>query len=579
MRLAWISLLPVAMPSRVLAQDAPWMSPAVENAAFLTAFGLLLLLAAFLAWRAFERGEIVLENTPTLPKYMTRRPAYFMGALGYTVTAVLIYCIIVVFYRPFLPVVEFVYKPLYDLSKSLEDEGELTYPLVLLFAGVVYVVLLQLESRFNLLLLLRNVFYRGAAIPKKVRELLYSAKTSLVTPDSLRQKVLEDELVRFVDPVDFDKDWNTIDRKWADTSFLMHWLRMQHRSGHHATFFTDKGLKWIKHGDEKGVRERYLALADSIGGIKQGDTNQAVLEFTNTELERVRTDMCRLLVCFLVYKNNKEVDIWNEAADLGIQHGKTVLKYPLGRFVFFAVAFVVSAYLGSALSYVMFGLAVGAAEGGVLDRLDTSIVNDWALYSLLINGIPVFAVLAWRSFTFSFDPPEPGYHPATYAWSGVFGFLLGALVLSIAVKAMEESAQDTSLLSLLAGNAQSGILPAIYCAFITWRMDMVQPTAAGADATPSALARQAIWDRLKWGLPCALVSALVVLVPAFLIKEADLPPKYAELGPAMVRSMIIGTAAIIGLAVGLVARPLHQAKGKTAETAQGVAGHPSPVGG
>lgn len=529
-----------------------------EQIAFLIAFVVLFFLAGYLAWQAFERGEIVLEGTPTLPKYMTRRPAYYLGALGFSIASMLIYCIIVAFYKPFLPIIQFISTPLYEFSKSLAEDDTLTYPLILVLAGVLFVVLLRLESRFNPLLILRNVFYRGAAIPKKVRVLLYCAKNSMVTPENDRQAALEDDLVRFVDLVDFDKDWNTIDRKWADTSHLFHWLRTQNRSGRHATFFEDLSLKWNSKGDEKGVKDRYLDLADSIGEIKKGESVLPTLKLIIDPLERVHADMCRVAACFLVYKNSNEMAIWNEAEDLGIHHGKVFVKNVLSGFVFYALAFVVSAYLGSALSFATYQILFGSPGTDPLSLLDPSIVNNWAIYSLLINGVPVFAVLLWRYFMFHFDPPQPGVYPQSYAWLSVTGFVIGAVTLSIAIKLMEEG-QQASLLEVLSSNFQWAILPAVYCAFIAWRMDMVRhlPDPAGTPASTRAL--HAAWERLEWGIPCAAVSALVILVPCLLIKAESLPPDYATIGLGMLRWMIVGTASIIGLGVGLVARPLHEA--------------------
>jgi len=511
-------------------------------------FLLFMLITGYFAKEAFGRGAVVLAEVPTLPRYMTRKPLYVYGIGAFVALSLFIYTTIVAFYKPFLPFVKFISTPLYDVSLELSNSRRLTYPVIIILAAVVFAALLKLEHKWNPVLLLRNIVYMGVAIPRKAKELIDYTKDTLSVPDNAKSNVVEDPNTQHVAIVDFEKNRGTLDRKWAEASYMRQWLGAHETSGSHATFFNEPSLRWKTHGDIVGVQEEYIQIAASVGPLKSGAEGiEGIENAVNDQVDRLYGNFCRLVACFLVYKNSEEEKIWRDAEAFGISHGKIFIHNPLSRFILFVVGVPIAIYFGCASSAVAFDKWHGVGFIDSLSQINIKLINTWTLYGLALNCTAIFCLLLWHYVSEKLETRHQGFHGVRYAWYFVVGMLVAGVVLSVLLKLFsdDDKFEGMGVLEVFGANFQWALVPGIICAFLGFRMDSSMDIE-----TPI---RTRIIMQTGWALGLGAIAALMVVLPAFAI--VSLPPGYEEWGIPKLRAVIFGTTLVTGIVVGFLAYP------------------------
>ena len=232
----------------------------LENVLLYALFGFGLIVTGYWSYQAFTRRQFELEETPTLPQYMARKPLFLYGMAVFIVLSLCIYGLIVFFFEDLFPLLQHIHKPTYDFIIEAKQAGSLTLPLIIVVAAAIFVALLKIENRFNLVLIVRNIVHSWAAIPRKTAELVSSAREALDVPVEERKAVASDADTPFVSLGDFKKNRDTLERKWAESSYMKRWLSHQEASGLHASFFREPTLLW------DDVRSSFDRAAQEVGG-------------------------------------------------------------------------------------------------------------------------------------------------------------------------------------------------------------------------------------------------------------------------------------------------------------------------
>jgi hypothetical protein len=549
----------VLIPAAAYAQDAE--TPAdlphwINDGLSYLLFFLGLVFTGYSSAEAYARSQVQLEAIPTFPKYMCRKQIYYYGMVVYIISSLLIYSIIVAFYADFLPVIKYMFPQLYKWIMEVTDGEKITYPLLVIVAAIIFVLLLRYEHPRNIVLIIRTLVYRWASVPRKVEGLSSNIQQALNVPDSQREAVLADASLPHVASVDFNKERTTQDRMWAEVSYMLHWLKREKETGLHSTFFNEPSLLWNKRDDEPGILDEYSSLSVLFGRIKSGKEK---LEDLNKDgispgdlanrISRLHRKLRRIVACFLVYKNAKETDLQSDADNFGIPAGVPPLPNPIRQIGIFIVAVLFAVVFGALVSPTIYDMI--HTPGQIEPTTSRSELHGfewaWSFYGVVVNCIPLFLLLCLRYFHEHLIPRQPGFHLHSYAWYLVFGLVFGGGVLTIIAKLSDNQAiAGMGLAEIFVRQIKWASVTGLLCAYVGYRLDL--------ELSFSAKREQYI-EQFR---AAAILTLLAVTIAAALAFTHDrLPTAFKAAGWTLnkFRWVIILTTIPMAAAVGLAALP------------------------
>jgi len=182
---------------------------------------------------------------------MTSRSHYRFGCALFIIFACLFFVIIVLEHRV---VVQFVslfdeILPVYVLEinnkimKAIHEQTA-TYLMVVSAMGAVYLYVMRTESQWNILLLVRDMFHLWISIPQLTGQMITLTKNTLRVPQNAMRKVIAESFG--VAEQDFRKAINTLDRMWAETSYMKWWLTQARNAGGDESFFAEESFAFDK---------------------------------------------------------------------------------------------------------------------------------------------------------------------------------------------------------------------------------------------------------------------------------------------------------------------------------------------
>ena len=283
---------------------------------YLAQFLLLILgmtFAGYAAYKAFGRTSFSFAGEPTLARYMTRPGQYRLGVITYVALCLLIYALVIYFYRDFLPIADLVAPPEFRLViETWMSSGSLPRAVVVISAALIFVVLLSVDKDWNPAFTLRRVVYGCLSVPQLANSLMVLARDELVVPAEARTKVAGNPDTN-VDLSDFDKDRHSLDRHWAETCYIRLWPAQNRAQWSHFTFFHAPSFSW------ENLETEYTRARNNIVPLKQGRASDPNL-FADvaSKIETLRRQYCRLAACFIVFKNNSKKNVLRDAQKFGV---------------------------------------------------------------------------------------------------------------------------------------------------------------------------------------------------------------------------------------------------------------------
>ena len=379
---------------------------------------------------AFARPEAV-NDVPTFPKYMTSRRQYHVGRAIFVLSATFFFYLLINLHNEVIQVALLLNPDIEGLKQLKEALADSTAPslIVVCTIAAIYLYLLHTEAEWNLLLAFRNVIRQWIDIPRLVNEIVGKINSSLEVPATYISKVVEAAQSSALAEPDFKKDRGTLDRIWAELSYMKWWLKEKEVAGADATFFKDKSFRY----DEtiKLYREKALTLK----GIKSGITSLSAEDGIDlfNDLNSLRDKLSRIVACYIVYRNASENDLSKEVKAFGLPYERAEVLNPLKYIAIYLVSVVLSVYVGVYASAIIFDVYSGGSS--IFDALanqSSDLVQKWVFLSLSNYGLAIAAVLAVR-FVFWEETGEPSL-VTTYAWSFLVAFLLGPVGLTAVIK-------------------------------------------------------------------------------------------------------------------------------------------------
>ncbi|WP_374940785.1 hypothetical protein [Bradyrhizobium sp. SRS-191] len=534
-RILLFNLVPLLAASPALAQLTPTASPQID-ASVVTHWAITLLglaTAARLAWRAFGR-DVAVDEFPTIPRYMTNRSQYLLGSIAYTLFACAVFLVLVQEHQPILAMTPsgIIPEPILQAVK----QNSASYIVVVVAIGAIYLYLLTKEADWNLLLGMRDVIHLWISVPQLAKEIIAQIRFALrVSPQTIAQVVASS---RALTERDFQKDYLTPDRLWAEICYMKWWLERGHEAGNDATFFIEDSF-----GFEKLIAE-FDQTAWTMEQWKAGSAaNLAMADFAQ-KIKNLHTRFARLIACYLIYRNASRRDLCKEAYEFGVVIVPPRLQNPLHYWTIYAVALIAAAHLGVYLSAVTFdalngkGLVMGQASDRML---------AWVLYSMSNFGFAITLVLLLRLATSELVPAMNQSLMVTYCWSFLVAFAAGPFGLALAVHFFGEDASRALPFSeLYFRMLRWGLGPALVSVYISYYLDR-QTCPDLPDIDMSA-------GRIVWRLLNCLAFSLGVvflLLPSLLTLVA---PEGATWDTNKLRFLATGTTFSIAYGLAFAAQ-------------------------
>jgi hypothetical protein len=476
-------------------------SPGLTTAAhvFITVLGVVF--AMRLASVAFARPPLDFVGVPTNPKYLTDPKSYRLGSSVFVLIAAVIFVVLLFLDREVLAAVKLFQVQIgpEGLLKQFVDalsDRSAPYLVVISFIGLVYLYLLHKEAEWNVLLMLRDVIHDWIAIPSKATTIVEEVIHSLTVPPSYIQRIVDDGAG--VDRGDFSRNRGSMDRIWAETSYIRLWLQDRRERGD-VQFFNEETF------DLDGLLEEYSVLAASVAGVKQHPTPEGISLLTE-RLKVLRKKFARLVGCYLIRGYGIDDELDRQADDFGLPSSHPADENPLKYVAIYLIAVSLSVYVGVCVSAVMFDWFSGTPLGEALSSQDPAIVLRWIVLSAGNFWVPITIVLLIRFFEWRFYTKSNNTFLVTYCWTAIMAFLIGPFCLAVAVKYIfqVQAYANSNFLETFAYELRWGVGPAIISVFISYYMDRERSAAL-----PGVVRT---WNSVLWRVLLSLLVALVAIV-------------------------------------------------------------------
>lgn len=495
--------------------------------------------AGYLAYAAFDTPPIRLGDGPTLPRYMTQPNQYRMAVIAYVAICLVFYDLGAYFFLELTPVIG-LFAPdwMMQLFNSVPANGMLSFPLTVVLAAMIFVVLLKIESDWNPLFLLRRVIWSWASIPQLANTIMVLARDSLVVPAVARAEVVGNPDAPYVDLDDFEKERTSLDRRWAELCYIRMWLAKNRARGSHYTFFNEASFSWEK------LEAEYDRARRSISPLKQILSRGDALDLADVagKVELLRHQYCRLAACFLVFKNETMQRLVGNAQEFGVPMADRISRSNPMRYVWtFLLAIIIAIYAGVSLSAGIWDVLAGDTNQ------DPELVTRWIGYGMANYGAPIVVALGLSYIGWTRNHDQPASYPIAYARLFIIAMCVSAFALTCAVKysgAPLHAGQP--FLTLLLSEFRWSLSPALVSVYIAAHVDrQIDPLLPDI---PTSGTYHELFRRVILCLAFALFVTLLSLQPALLLK----PALGAAWTTAKLRFVVIATVFTIGLTMALV---------------------------
>ena len=449
--------------------------------------------AYFLAYRSFQKRRIQLGDEPTLPQYFIRRSTYWIGIASYCTFMAALYWLLTWLWLPLEPLVTLIVKNLrsgefVNLLNGLD--GNTIIPLI---AAGLFLFFIAWESRFNPLLILRDSIHDAFAIPTKAVEVynaLISSRLSAVD-DTLKEQIADRLLVPSIDPGDFDKSSATVEYKWAHNCLLFDQIQNYANQTSFRRLFNEPSLKWGE------ICISYNAMSEKVTVWKGAEPHYTKTVNLLKELDHLTGLHCRLLASLVVFGSASENDIWASVKQLGGNVHEARLKHTYKYVLLFTAATAIGVMLGREISVSLHNAFLFPDKP--LAHFEYTTLR-WVAYAILIYILPIALVFISRTLAFRHQREQSDRYYGFYMAMMLTGFIVSTTASALILELTYYKANFSFLESFIQ-HMRWGILPALMCGFVAYRMD----TPVSESETPGKLIMAAALRFLGWGLVAVII--------------------------------------------------------------------------
>jgi hypothetical protein len=501
-------------------------------------FGLIF--CGVLAARAFGRS-IPLADMPTFPRYMIGRRQYQLGCGCFVALSMLIFFLLVYLNKELMPVLDVFDHDLYTKIEPYVKGESTPYFFIIVLVASIFLTLLHREGEWNLVLMLRDLIQSCIRIPNLVRKIVNSTKYELNVPIELRHSIVSDSMTPHVHLEDFTKDRRTIDRQWAELSYIRWWLEQRRLEGSEATFFDETSFNW------KELVKEYDACSYKFGIGRSEEVPPGYFNIVAQDIDNLRTKFARLAACYLVFNNGYESSLLNQARSFGIDIAPMTSENPLSYSIVYLATVFAAVYLGVYCSAIIFDLLQGQSLPVALQNQNPYLVERWVAYAAANYGGAIILVLSIRYFWWK---PVAIYHQSyliSYCSTFFISLFVGPLVLTMAIELFgPASIKASDFFPLYFGRELLwGIGPGLISVYICYYLDrQTQSDLPDIDRQGGSMIPKIFYSLMfTCGVMLVLLPRLMAIVPLETIWSAG-----------KVRFVATGATLLVTLSLALVAQ-------------------------
>ncbi|MDP1666268.1 MAG: hypothetical protein Q8L79_14240 [Methylobacter sp.] len=483
--------------------------------------------AFFLAYRSFQKRRIQLGAEPTLPQYFSRRSTYWVGIASYCTLMAALYWLLTWQWLPLEPLVTLIVKNLRsgELVNLLNGlDGRTIIPLIT--AGL-FLFFIAWESKFNPLLILRDSIHDAFAIPTKAVEVYNALITSRLSAvdDTLKAQINNRLLVPSIDPGDFEKSSATVEYKWAHNCLLFDRIQNYANQQSFRRLFNEPSLKWGE------ICISYNAMSEKVAVWKEAEPHYTKTVKLLKELDHLTGLLCRLLASLVVFGSASENEIWATVKQLGGNVHEARLKHTYKYILLFTAATAIGIMLGREISVSLHNAFLFPDEP--LAHFDYATLR-WVAYAILIYVLPIALVFVLRTLAFRHQREQSDRYYGFYMAMMVTGFIVSTTVSALILE-LTYYKENFNFLESFIQHMRWGILPALMCGFVAYRMD----TPVSESETPGKLIMAAALRFLGWGS----VAVIIMLYATGDMTDQETNLRFTLVGTAFFVVGLLGASA------------------------------------
>jgi hypothetical protein len=485
--------------------------------------------AFFLAYRSFQKRRIQLGDEPTLPEYFVRRSTYWAGIASYCTFITLFYWLLTWLWLPLEPLVTLIVKNLRsgELVNLLNGlDGNTIIPLI---AAGLFLFFIAWESRFNPLLILRDSIHDAFAIPTKAVEVYNALVTSRLSAvdDGLKAQIANRLLVTSIDPGDFEKSSATVEYKWAHNCLLFDQIQNYANQSSFRRLFSEPSLKWGE------ICISYNAMSEKVAVWKEAEPHYTKTIKLIKELDHLTGLHCRLLASLVVFGSASENDIWATVKQLGGNFHEARLKHTYKYILQFTAATAIGVMLGREISVSLHNAFLFPDKP--LAHFSYTTLR-WIAYVILMYVLPIALVFISRTLAFRRQREQSDRSYGFYMTMMIMGFIVSTTVSALILEITFYHREHFNFLESFIQHMRWGILPALVCGFVAYRMD----TPVSESEDPGKIIMAAVLRFLGWGSVAVII--MLYATDDLTIEEPNL------------RFTLVGTAFFVVGLLGATAR-------------------------
>lgn len=448
----------------------------------------------FLAYQSFQKRRIQLGDEPTLPQYFVRRSTYFLGIASYCTLMAALYGLLTWQWLPLEPLVTLIVKDLrawqlVDLMNGLD--GNAIVPLI---AAALLLFFIAWESTFNPLLILRDSIHDAFAIPTKAVEVynaLISSRLSAID-ETLKEQIANRLLIPTMDLGDFDKSSATVEYKWAHNCLLFNQIQSYANQSSYRRLFNEPSLKWGE------ICISCNAMSEKVNIWKEAEPHYTKTVNLINDLDHLTGLLCRLLAALVVFGSASENEIWASVKQLGGKAQEDRLKHTYKYILIFTAATAIGVMLGRELSVSLHNAFLFPEKP--LPHFNYATLR-WIAYAIPIYVLPITLVFIARTLAVRHQQGQSELNYGFYMAMMIVGFIVSTTSSLLVLELTHYRREYFNFLDSFIQHMRWGILPALMCAFVAYRMDMPVSEAE----TLGKLIMLAVLRFLGWGLVAVII--------------------------------------------------------------------------
>ncbi|WP_411727945.1 hypothetical protein [Methyloglobulus sp.] len=485
-------------------------------------------IAFFLAYRSFQKRRIQLGAEPTLPQYFIRKSTYLIGIASYCMLMAALYGLLTWRWLPLEPLVALIVKnlrswELVDLMNGLD--GNTIIPLI---AAGLFIFFIAWESKFNPLLILRDSIHDAFAIPSKAVEVYNALITSRLSAidDTLKEQIADRLLVPSIDPGDFDKSSATVEYKWAHNCLLFDQIQNYTNQTSFRRLFNEPSLKWGE------ICISYNAMSEKVIVWKEAEPHYTKTVNLIKELDHLTGLLCRLLASLVVFGSASENEIWASVKQLGGKVHEARLKHTYKYVLIFTAATAIGVMLGREISVSLHNAFLFPDKP--LPHFNFSTLR-WIAYAIPMYVLPITLVFILRTLAFRRQREQSDLNYGFYMAMMIVGFIVSTMSSLLVLELTHYRREYFNFLDSFIQHMRWGILPALMCGFVAYRMD----TPVSETEALGKLIMAAVLRFLGWGLIAVII--MLYATDDMTIEEPNL--RFTLVGTAFFVVGLLGASA------------------------------------